>query len=658
MAHNRIVEHLWIPLPDGRRLAARLWLPASETPAPVILEYLPYRKRDGTASRDETTHTVFSDAGYACIRVDIAGTGESDGIFDDEYSEQELGDGEDVIRWTAEQTWSDGNVGIIGISWGGFNGLQLAFRRPPALKAVVTVCSTVDRYADDIHYMGGCLLTDNFNWGAQMTAYQTRPPDPALRDDWYARWMEQIDTLPFLAADWLRQSPRGAYWKHGSVCEDWNAIEAATLAIGGWADAYVNAPPALAENLAAPAKALVGAWDHKYPHIARVNPADFHGEVIAWFDRWLRNEDNGTDALPAMRAFIQEHDHPSPKLKPRAGRWVAEQVWPSPDISTRTLYPSGNRLENAPGKGETVVSTPFHIGAGAAYFCPGMRIDNELSDDQAEDDALSACFDTAPLDAPLEILGRPELEIAFTVDRPVAQICARICDVAPDGVSQRVTYRAFNLCHHASHEEPEPLVPGKRYTARIPLNACGHRFAEGHRVRLALSTSYWPVVWPAPAPVSVTLALSQCRLDLPVRAVAIEPDPKAPGQPRPFPSANEEILREPVSRSDRTVEPDGRHVFSTFDDFGTTRDLGHGLENGSSVAQTFAIHPDDPLTAVHECEWNFTFHREGWDAAIRSISRMSCSGEAFHLTRRVIATHDGETVVDRTWEATIDRDLL
>ena len=202
MTHASPID-TWIELADGRKLAARLWRPETDTPVPAILEYLPYRKRDGTAPRDATTHPVFAAAGYACIRVDIAGTGDSDGVFDDEYSEQELRDGEQVIAWIARQPWCDGNVGMIGISWGGFNGLQLAFRRPPALKAVVTCCSTVDRYADDIHYMGGCLLTDNFNWGAQMLAYQSRPPDPALRDDWRERWIERIETLPFLAARWL-----------------------------------------------------------------------------------------------------------------------------------------------------------------------------------------------------------------------------------------------------------------------------------------------------------------------------------------------------------------------------------------------------------------------------------------------------------------------
>jgi pimeloyl-ACP methyl ester carboxylesterase len=292
----RHIEHLWITLSDGRRLAARLWLPADAEarPVPAILEYLPYRKRDGTAARDEINYPAFARAGYAGLRVDMAGSGDSDGRLTDEYSEDELASGAEVIAWIAAQSWCSGAVGMIGISWGGFNGLQIAMRRPPALKAVVSVCSTVDRYADDIHFMGGSLLTDNFNWAAQMPAYMTRPPDALLRDDWREVWLQRIESLPFLAVEWLKHQRRDAYWKHGSVCEDWRAIDCPLLAIGGWADAYSDTPARLLEGLSAPVRALVGPWEHEYPNMARIAPAaDFHGEVGRWFDRWLKGEDAG-----------------------------------------------------------------------------------------------------------------------------------------------------------------------------------------------------------------------------------------------------------------------------------------------------------------------------------------------------------------------------
>ena len=707
MTHASPID-TWIELADGRKLAARLWRPETDTPVPAILEYLPYRKRDGTAPRDATTHPVFAAAGYACIRVDIAGTGDSDGVFDDEYSEQELRDGEQVIAWIARQPWCDGNVAMIGISWGGFNGLQLAFRRPPALKAVVTCCSTVDRYADDIHYMGGCLLTDNFNWGAQMLAYQSRPPDPALRDDWRERWIERIETLPFLAARWLDHPTRDAYWRHGSVCEDWHAIEAAVLAIGGWADAYVNAPPALAANLSVPAKALMGPWEHKFPHIARIDPADFHAEVIRWFDRWLKGERNGAEELPAYRAFIGEHDEaPSSLYGPRAGRWVGEAAWPSPNVGSRTLHlgissdtlshrraassdaesqppppgadempaaphtiskpkysetprrgPSAGTLSAEPGTGERVVPTPHHVGIAAACFCPGMRIDNELAADQAPDDAASACFDTDALEAPLELMGRPVVEIAFSVDRPVAQLCFRLCDVAPGGVSQRITYRAFNPAHHAGREAPAALKPGRTYRAHIALNECAHRLRIGHRLRLAVSTSYWPVIWPAPAAAEVTLHLARCRLILPERRAADEIDPAAPGRPAEFPVQAAEPLREPVNRTERRIAPDGTHVLETFDDFGASRDLEHGLENGSHVEQRYSIHPDDPLSARHEARWRHEFRRGDWSVRIDTESVMTSDAASFHLAREVTAWEGDTIVIARRWGENVPRGLL
>ncbi len=226
---------------------------------PAILEYLPYRKRDGTAARDELTHPYFAGHGYACLRLDMRGNGESDGVMLDEYAPQEQDDALEVIAWVAAQDWCSGKVGMIGISWGGFNGLQVAARRPEALKAIITLCSTDDRYADDIHFKGGCVITENLGWGATMLAYSSRPPDPALVGDaWREMWMERLEIEPFLAAHWLRHPLRDVYWQHGSVCEDFGAIEAAVLAVGGWNDAYSNAIPRMVRNLRSPARASSG----------------------------------------------------------------------------------------------------------------------------------------------------------------------------------------------------------------------------------------------------------------------------------------------------------------------------------------------------------------------------------------------------------------
>ena len=455
------------------------------------------------------------------------------------------------------------------------------------------------------------------------------------------------------------------------------------LAIGGWADAYVNAPPALAANLAAPAKALMGPWEHKYPHIAQINAADFHGEVVAWFDRWLRGEGHGAEDLPAYRAFMQEHhEAPSPRYGPRSGRWIAEAVWPSPTVVSRTLHPEtssdssphrrepasssdaqspgphAGRLSRLPGIGDCVVATPHHVGIGASCFCPGMRIDNELAADQAPDDAASVCFDTRPLGTPLELLGRPVMEFAFSADRPVAQLCFRLCDVAPDGASQRITWRAFNLTHHAGPEAPAALRPGRIYRARVELNECAHRVRAGHRLRLAVSTSYWPVVWPAPVAATVTLRLAGCRLILPERRAVDEIDPAAPGAPSDFPVHAAETLRAPANRTERRIDADGAHVLETFDDFGASRDLEHELESGSHVEQRYSIHSDDPLSARHEARWRYEFGRGDWSVRIDSESVMTSDEESFHLDRAVTAREGDAVVISLRWKESIPRGLL
>jgi putative CocE/NonD family hydrolase len=271
------IENAWIPMSDGARLAARLWLPADahEHPVPAILEYIPYRKNDFTALRDSLRHPYFAGHGYACVRVDMRGSGDSDGILYDEYLPQEQDDALEVLAWIAAQPWCSGAVGIIGKSWGGFNGLQIAARRPPELKAVITLCSTDDRYADDVHFMGGCLLaSDMLGWASIMLAYNARPPDPRfVGERWREMWLERMERTPPYIEAWLAHQRRDVFWQHGSVCEAYAAITCPVYAVGGWADGYTNAIPRLLEGLPGPRKGLIGPWAHEYPEVAAPGPA-------------------------------------------------------------------------------------------------------------------------------------------------------------------------------------------------------------------------------------------------------------------------------------------------------------------------------------------------------------------------------------------------
>src|SRR6056297_4319601 len=326
---------------DGTQLAARMWLPvdAESSPVPAILEYIPYRKRDLTAERDVRHHPYTAGFGYASVRVDPRGRGQSEGILTDEYLQQELDDGIEVINWLAAQRWCSGAVGMIGISWGGFNGLQIAALQPEALKAVVSICSTDDRYTDDVHYMGGCLLGDNLSWASTMCDQNTHPPDPLLvGDKWHDMWMQRLEKSGLWLEKWLSRQHRDDYWKHGSVCEDYSAIRCPVMAVSGWADGYSNAVFRLLANLEVPRKGLVGPWSHKYPHEGVPGPAiGFLQEVCSWWDRWLKGIENGIDQEPMFGVWMQERVPPTTIYRKRPGRWIAEESWPSKNILDQTF---------------------------------------------------------------------------------------------------------------------------------------------------------------------------------------------------------------------------------------------------------------------------------------------------------------------------------
>jgi putative CocE/NonD family hydrolase len=460
----REIENVWIPLADGCRLAARLWLPedAERDPVPAILEYLPYRKRDATAARDELTHPYVAGHGYACIRVDLRGSGDSDGLMHDEYLKQEHDDALEVIAWIAAQTWCSGAVGMMGISWGGFNGLQVAARRPPALKAVITVCSTDDRYADDVHFIGGALLQNNLTWGSAMLAYMTRPPDPALVGErWRELWLDRLNHLPFFSARWLAHQQRDTFWKHGSVCEDFAAITCPVFAVGGWTDGYPNPIPRLLAGLRSPCRGLIGPWGHRYPHMASPGPQiGFLQEALRWWDQWLKGIDTGVMDEPVLRAWMQESVRPAPWYGERPGRWVAEASWPPTGIALENWYLTATGIEATPAApAPLILKSPETVGLlSGTWSVQGVTPDEAC--DQREEDGKSLVFDTAPLTRRLELLGSPTLEIDLSSDKPNAKLVVRLCDVHPDGASTRVSYGILNLTHRDSHEFPTALAGG------------------------------------------------------------------------------------------------------------------------------------------------------------------------------------------------------
>ncbi len=651
-------------MPDGTRLAARIWMPedAAAQPVPAILEYIPYRKNDKTLERDHARAPWLAAQGYAYIRVDLRGTGESEGLMVDEYTPTELQDGCDVIAWIADQDWCDGGVGIVGISWGGFNGLQLAALRPPALKGVVTICSTDDRYADDIHYMGGTLLGDQLSWASVMFGINTLPPDPAhVGARWREMWEERLDGSGLWLETWLRHQTRDDFWKHGSVCENFADIEVPVYAVSGWADGYCRAVFRLVENLPGPVKGIVGPWAHRYPHLGAPGPAiDWLTEETRWWDQCLKGHETGILDEPPLRLFLQDHAAPRSHYDHRDGRWITEPAWPSPNV-TRTTFALGAEgdLGGVPDDEEARVSinSPLWVGVQAGKWCSYAHAGDQPGD-QRRDDAGSLVFDTAPLESDMDIAGDARLTLTLQVDRPVAQVAARLVDVAPDGAATRVSYGLLNLTHRDSHEHPAPLEPGKTYTVEVPMKHVAQTFRAGHRIRLALSTSYFPIAWPAPEPVTLTVLTGQSQLDLPVRT----PDGQTPrdlGTPRA--GAPLDVTHDEPAQAEWRVTEDrdtGRVTIEVRDHEGGVRINAHDFYHSAEARETYAILPDDPASAEGEVTWTHEMRRDGWSVKTVTTTRLTSDRDTFRIVARLQAWEGDSLVRDKDWDVSIPRHLV
>jgi uncharacterized protein len=664
----RVQEHLWITLSDGCRLGARLWLPetAARAKVPAVLEYIPYRKRDGTRARDDPMHGYFAERGYAAIRVDMRGSGESDGHLADEYLRQEQDDALEVIAWIARQPWCTGAVGMQGKSWGGFNALQVAARRPPALKAIITTFSTDHRYTDDIHYMGGCLLNDNLWWGSIMLAYQSRPLDPHIvGDGWRERWLERIAKLPFFPALWLEHQRYDDYWKHGSVCEDFAAIQCPVLAIGGWTDAYTNAVPRLLEGLKVPRLGIIGPWGHLYPHDGVPGPAiGYLQEAVRWWDHWLKGVDSGIMQEPMLRAYLQDPVPPEGTRTFTPGHWVGERSYPSPDIKPQRFYLRTDRSLGEQPDGHAVFSirSPQSHGKAAGEWmgvgCPG-----EQPSDQRLDDGGALVFDTAVLDRELPVLGAPVLRVTLAADAPVAQLAVRLSDVAPEGRVSRVSYQVLNLAHRDGHEQPSQLEPGHYYDVTVTLNACGHRFLPGHRIRLAIASGYWPIVWPAPYAATLSVRADDCALELPARhgadRQAVSFEPPVHGPRTPITVVDPGVVRRFTAQDHVTGE-------TTYVTEGIGGVFGEGIlrfdavdvEIAHSLKRELTIRDEDPLSARYVLTQSYEMGREGWRTLVNTHAEMHSDTLNFYLSATLTARLNGELAAERKWDVVIARDLI
>jgi len=640
----RVIEHTWIPMRDGVRLSARLWLPETER-APAVLECIPYRKRDLYRAYDDIWGAALAAAGIAFMRLDVRGTGDSEGVITDEYSEDELADCVEAIAWLAAQPWCNGAVGMRGLSWGGINTLQVAARRPPALKAIVPMGSCDTRYTDDAHYTGGVLAHANFQWGVLFKTVMAGPPDPAIVGDaWRAMWKQRLDATPPILTTWTQHQHNDAYWRRGSVSGTYADIQVPVLLASGWSDTYSEPTLRLRAKLSSPTKAIIGPWGHTYPNLARPIGLAWANEEVRWWRHWLMGEATGVMDEPSLRAFMPYSTAAEADADAIPGRWISETQWP-PNSPNRRLHLNTRTLDLAPTTPRKAI---IHRDASIVGATKPEWLDR-LPVEQSADDKLSLTFDSIPLDAPLEILGAPAAHLSLALDHPNSQLALRLCEVKPDGSSWLVTWGVLNLTRVRLLAAPRPVSAGAGALGiPITLRTIAHRFSAGSRIRLAISTSLWPMLWPTPTQPTLTFLSGASTLDLPVRPIEATPfalaDIRRPGYPQsPY--------------TPPTPDAQGRLVHSTSTPPAPYRVDGADIELSSDSDATTSI-----ATTGEAAEWRqrarSSWRRGDWSIAVEAIYRLTSDAATFTLEESLRATEGGAEIFSRASTTRIPRDLI
>lgn len=641
----RIDRRVFVAMEDGTRIALTLYLPdaAGDGPFPAVLESLPYRKDDDCTARDFSTYAYLASHGIAGVRIDIRGTGASNGIIADEYTGQEQADNLEVMRWVAAQDWCTGNLGMWGISWGGFSSLQTAMLRPPELKAIAAMHATHDRFACDVHYTGGSLhAAEQVDWPASMVASNALPPDPDIVGEaWFEEWIHRLENTPQWPFEWFRHQQRDDYWLHGSPCADYGAIVVPTLLIGGWLDGYVDGMLALAENLECPVRTVIGPWGHYRPATGVPGPTLDHFDLLArWFGHHLRGDDNGVMDMPALAVFVRTA--PPYDGETVDGYWRAEQSWPSVDRQVLEAP-----LETLGGS-ESVWAGPQWIGAHA----PVWDRAGVGSGDSAADDAESLVFETEPLPEEIEILGAPELALTVTSDKGMGMVAVRLLIVDPEGQSHLISRGSRNLSFPEDLGRPVPVVAGELIDLVVPLMAVSAVIPAGWRIRLAVAGADFPVVWPPPEPFTLTVDPYRSALRLPTvpsgPARAVLDIPPSPSPIHPPVEKDEEGSDVRVIRRGGTTA--FRHSKHGSEHQPTRNHLTYRFEQ----TWTVSVEDTDPSSTRVESDVAVSLQRPGW--AVATSARLAISGGSeLVIEVDLAAEHDGMEVFRRSWREPIPR---
>jgi len=646
------LQNTWIPMKDGVRLSVTLYMPDAKAGEkfPAILEYQPYRKDDAMAARDYGIYSYFARRGYVCARVDIRGFGNSEGgPTDREYSEQEQEDGLQVIAWLAHQPWSNGNVGMMGISWSGFNSLQMAMRHPPELKAILAVDATAELFHDDIHYIDGMMHIDEFELNMDMAPGMTGAPDYTLD--------EKVLGPRFDAPPWsllyLQHQHDGPFWR--SPVRPLSEITVPSFLIGGLQDGYRDSIPAMLEQTKAPIKAIVGSWNHSFPDDCDFAPRiNWRIEAVRWWDYWLKGRDTGVLQDPRLVIYMQHWHPPDPNLEAVYGEWRREDTWPPPEAKNTTLFLRENHtLDDAAGEVTThQLKYVPSIGVEAGFWW------GELLSDVRPVDAFSLVYDSAPVKEDVAILGRPHALLRVSASAPLADWFARLSDAAPDGSVTQITGAGINGAQRESMSEPRDLEPGKIYPLDIEMHLTSWIFPRGHRIRVAISNALWPMVLPTPYSMITSLELGGAdgsRLILPVVPAKGPPAPVFL-PPEPAEQRNDIQSTGELWPGGWTTTRDEINHKTTVNWHGkSTTEYPWGKETDYE-SLTYNAEDDRPDISSVQGEAKSVFELKGRVLTWQGHLSVTTDQQNFYYKYTRELSKDGTMVKQKTWEKTIPRD--
>jgi predicted acyl esterase len=655
-----ITERTYIEMADGVKLAVTYYKPADASPEkkyPIIINMVPYRKDDLFYAGDYGMYCYLAERGIACARIDIRGTGGSDGVeVDREYSDAELNDLEACIGKMAALPWCNGSIGMQGKSWAGFNALMMAMRQPPALKALLVAHASEDLYANDVHNWDGVLHLDIFTEEIETESLMPKSPDYVIDKDYFTN---RFDREPWIFT-YLEHQRDGKFWRDGrSLFTAYDRVKIPVYAIGGMLDGYRDFAVAILDHVKSPVKAEFGPWNHAWPNGGAPGPAyDNWQTAVRWWKQWLCGEETGIMREPKVIAFVRgtvpaRDDY---ETAPGSYQGFTWQVKPVKEEALEFSAAGGlvalsAKASAKPGTMEIPVDPAAGIDAGSWW--------GERAPDMKNATAGCLVFDSAPMDSPKVIVGQPIMQLKVAAEAPLANWSVCLEDVHPDGAVTLVTGGAFNGSQRESRTDPKPLEPGKFFEAAFPLHFTTYTFAKGHRIRITVSNAQFPMLWPTPSRLPTKLAAGKgvSLVKLPVLT--------SPGTPVDFllkpvdlPVPSDFKLFSGGALGDAPppeVSHEGKWV-KVLQDEEQHWKIGD-TEYYDYESVTYRVDPADPAVAGFYGAGRVTIDHEGRKIEIATTVDVESDANDFAISVHRKLSEDGKIRGEKTWSRKIPRDF-